>query len=97
MLKHIVVWKLKDTPEKAHLAQGIKTRLEGLVGQVPSLRRVEVGINLFPGEQVADVSLYSEFDDEAGLRAYLVHPAHEEAAKFIRSVVAERKVCDYVV
>ncbi|KAA3387002.1 Dabb family protein [Akkermansia muciniphila] len=92
MVKHIIFWKLKEE-NKEENAQGIRTRLEGLVGVVPGLMRAEVR---FPfNNPDFDVCLYSEFESRVALDGYQEHPAHVMAAKFVRSVVVNRICCDY--
>jgi hypothetical protein len=95
MVKHIVLWRLKDSAQKAEHALLIKEKLEALRGRIPSLRKIEVGINLNSGDGCSDVCLYSEFYSHDDLLAYINHPLHVEAGVFIRSVVAERRCVDY--
>ena len=52
MVKHIILWQLKDEysdAEKADIKAGIKAGLEGLAGQIPGLVEVHVNINGLPG------------------------------------------------
>jgi hypothetical protein len=44
-----------------------------------------------------DLSLYSTFENQAGLEAYAIHPAHLEVVTFIKSVASASKVSDYTV
>ncbi len=69
MLRHIVMWTLKDENKSAS-AQTIKEKLEALQGQVPGLVNVEVGIDLGSIESNYDVVLISDFDNEEALSAY---------------------------
>lgn len=99
MLKHIVMWKLKDQAlgmDKAALGAELKRRLEALVGQVPSIRSFEVGLNVVPSDTARDVVLVSAFDDLAGLNAYVEHPAHQDVVAFVKQVVDERRAADYL-
>ena len=51
MVKHIILWQLKDelsAAEKAEIKANIKTGLEGLAGQIPGLVEVHVNINGLP-------------------------------------------------
>ena len=80
MVKHIILWKLKDEiADKDSVAAGIKAGLEGLKGVVPGL--VDIVVNAKGLSSLnADVMLDSTFESEAALKAYDVHPAHVEAA-----------------
>lgn len=78
MVKHIILWQLKDglsAEEKESVKKGIKAGLEGLVGKVPGLREAHVYINGLPSSN-ADVMLDTTLDDEASLKGYSVHPEH---------------------
>ncbi len=82
MVKHIILWKLKDElslEEKAEVKKGIKEGLEGLVGKVPGLTEVHVQIDSLPSSNV-DVMLDSTLTDEAALKGYAVHPEHVAVA-----------------
>lgn len=98
MIKHIVLWKLKDQAhgnDKATNALRIRELLEGLRGRIPGLLKVEVGIDFVHAETSADVALYSEMTDRAALDAYQVHPLHQAVAGFIKEACAERRAVDY--
>jgi quinol monooxygenase YgiN len=98
MLQHVVMWKVKDSAlgmDKAALAQELKKRLKSLVGQVPSIRSFEIGVNELPGDTASDAVLVSSFDDMAGLEAYMKHPKHQEVVDFLKQIVAERRAVDY--
>ena len=98
MIKHIVVWRLKDSahgnPKEVN-ARLIKEKLEALRGVVPGLLRIEVGIDFSKSEQSADLALYSEFATRAHLDAYQEHPAHKAVMPFIGEARTERRVVDY--
>lgn len=98
MIKHIVMWKLKEPEQgasKGEMASRIKQELEALLGVVPTLRYLEVGINLNPSDAADDVVLVTQFDSTTDLDAYQVHPAHVAAGAVIRPLVATRRVVDY--
>ena len=98
MLKHVVMWKLKDFAEGASRqenARKMKSELEGLKRKIGEIQSIEVGININDSADSYDAVLYSEFDGREGLNAYLNHPAHLKAADFIGKVRLERKVVDY--
>ena len=47
MVKHLILWKLKDeltTEEKQKIKEEIKTGLEGLQGKIPGLVEIKVQI-----------------------------------------------------
>ena len=100
MIKHIVMWRLKDHAEgndKMTNAQLMKSKLEALRGQVDGVLTIEVGIDFSATDASMDVALYSEFADRAALAAYQAHPAHQAVVAFIKEVVSARQLVDYEV
>ena len=82
MVKHVILWKLKDGlagAEREAVKQGIKQGLEGLLGKVPGLVDIHVLVDGLASSN-ADLMLDSKFEDEASLKAYAVHPAHVAVA-----------------
>ncbi|MBB3944234.1 hypothetical protein GGQ73_000157 [Rhizobium skierniewicense] len=98
MIKHIVMWNVSgDTPEqKRHAAIMIKTKFESLIGQIPGLKTIEVGLDISRIPYACDVVLYSEFEDEAALRCYAEHPAHAKVRADLEGIRIARHQVDYV-
>lgn len=97
MIKHIVLFKMREDIASEHKKSElleIKADLEALVGKVPTLRSMEVGLNCNDKEQY-DLSLVSVFEDMAGLEAYAVHPEHVAVGKRIRAMLDARACTDY--
>lgn len=100
MIKHIVMWKLKDFAEgadKAANAKKMKEKLDACAKLVPGTLKFEV-VLAQPGlEATYDVILYSEFADKAALDAYADHPDHVALKPFIGAVREARQCMDYEV
>ena len=82
MVKHIILWQLKEElqeAEKEAVKAGIKTGLEGLAGQIPGLIDIKVQTECLASSN-ADVMLDSTFVDENALKTYANHPAHVNVA-----------------
>lgn len=82
MVKHIILWQLKDefsAEEKAGIKAGIKEGLESLKGKIPGLVDIHVQTESLASSN-ADVMLDSTFEDEASLKGYSVHPEHVKVA-----------------
>ena len=65
MVKHVIVWQLKDeltAEEKNAVKKGIKEGLEGLAGKIPGLLEIKVQIDGLASSN-ADVMLDSSFSD----------------------------------
>lgn len=82
MVKHIILWQLKDElsrSERKDIKEGIKAGLEGLKGKVPGL--VDIQVNTEPlNSSNADLMLDSTFENEEALKGYAVHPEHVKVA-----------------
>ena len=100
MIKHIVMWKLKDEAEgagRAANAREMKRRLDECAQIVPGMLAFEVSLAQPGLEATYDVVLYSEFADKAALAAYAAHPTHQALVPFIGAVREARQCMDYEV
>ncbi|MFU2207633.1 Dabb family protein [Solidesulfovibrio sp. C21] len=102
MIKHIVMWTLKDQAEgrdKAANAAEMQSRLLALKGKLPQAVELEVavGAEIFAAVPETDVVLSSSFRTKEDLQTYAVHPLHLEVVEFIKKVVSERRVVDFEV
>ena len=96
MVKHIILWTLKEEFNTDAIKQDMKKSLEALVGVVPGLLELSVQIEKLPSSN-ADVMLYSVLESEEALKGYAVHPAHVEAADTkVRPFTATRACIDFV-
>ncbi len=100
MVKHIILWTLKDEysdKDKEEIKAGIKEGLEGLAGKIPGL--VEIKVNTRPLDSSnCDVMLDSTFTDEESLKGYSKHPEHVAVANgSVRPFTATRTCMDYEV
>ena len=91
MVKHIVIYNLKEGVDKDAAVELIRSVLEPLVGKIPGLTHLEVR-RTFNG---MDYALYSEFESREALEAYAVHPLHQEAKKHFFHLLDSRVAADY--
>ena len=100
MVKHVILWQLKDEFSEEDMAvvkAGIKEGLEGLVGKVPGLIELRVNTEPLPTSN-ADLMLDSTLESFDALKAYAIHPAHVAVADGkVRPNVKTRVVMDYEV
>lgn len=98
MVKHIILWKLKDEfsdSEKAEIRKGIKDGLESLHGIIDGLTDIKVQTEFLPTSN-ADVMLDSTFESFEALKNYAVHPAHVDVANTkVRPFTAQRMCLDF--
>jgi rhodanese-related sulfurtransferase len=98
MIKHVVMWKLKEFAEgadRAGNAQKLKTKLLALTGTIPQIVHLEVGINMMASDATYDVVLVSAFKNEQDLDIYQNHPDHRAVADFVGKIRENRVVVDY--
>ena len=97
MVKHIILWKLKEEHNNDSVKEGIKNGLEGLLGKIPGLIEIEVQTTGLASSN-ADVMLYSVFESEDALKGYAVHPDHVYVADtFVRPFTETRMCLDFEV
>ncbi len=91
MVKHIVMYTLKESVEKEAAVELIRSVLEPLVGKIPGLKHLEVR-QAFNG---LDYALYSEFESRQALTDYAVHPLHLAAKNKFHHLLDKRYAADY--
>ena len=101
MITHIVLFRPLDglsSDERSELITALRAALRA----IPSIRRARMGRRVTHGrpyEQSMRVhyefAALLEFDDVAGLKAYLDHPAHDVLATRFFAVVDEALMYDF--
>ena len=98
MVKHVILWTLKDefdAEEKERIKAGIKEGLEGLKGKIHGLLEVQVNTNGLPSS-TADLMLDTTFESAEALKGYSTHPEHVAVADSkVRPFTATRACLDY--
>ena len=98
MVKHIILWNLKDefsASEKEEIKLGIKEGLEGLQGKIEGLVDIRVNITGL-ASSTADLMLDSTLESEEALKNYSVHPLHQEVANTkVRPFTKQRSCLDF--
>ncbi len=97
MVKHMIIWKLKEDVDKEKVSADIKASLEGLVGKIDGLREMHILTECFPAS-AGDVMMDSTFETKEALENYQKHPLHVEIANTkVRPNVEARLSFDYEV
>ncbi len=91
MVKHIVLYTLKEGVDKPEAVRLIASVLEPLVGQIPGLLHLVV-LRAYNGMFYA---LYSEFESRQALADYAVHPLHQQAKTHFFHLLDQRVAADY--
>lgn len=100
MIKHVIIWQLRDgltEQEKKDVKKQIKEGLEGLIGIVPGLLEVKVYTEPLKTSN-ADILLDSTVENEEALKVYAGHPEHVKIKDGIIAPNVKSRVCmDYEV
>ena len=91
MVKHIVLYTLKEGVEKESTIAMIGSLLEPLVGKIPGLLHMEIR-KAYRG---MDYALYSEFESREALENYANHPLHLDAKDHFFHLLDNRVCADY--
>lgn len=99
VIRHIVMWNLAgDSPEeKRRNIELLRRSFHSLLGRIPGLRHLEIGVDSSGVDYACDVVLYSEFDSQEALDAYAVHPEHLRVKTEIGAMRIARYQVDYAV
>jgi hypothetical protein len=99
MIRHIVMWDIAgNTPEEKRVNIDLVRRcFEGLNGLIPGLRHIEVGVDISAVDYACDVVLFSEFEAQAALDAYALHPEHLRVRDALAGIRIGRRQVDYEV
>lgn len=92
MVKHIILWKLKEEYNTDEVKQGIKSGLEGLYGKIDGLLKIKVQTKGLESSN-ADVMLYSVFESEDALKGYSKNPIHVDVANGKVRPFTETRMC----
>ena len=99
MIKHIVMWKLKEFAEgssKFENAKKVKADLEALKSVIDEINEIEVGVNSQDApEGNFDAVLSMTCSDFDALKRYAAHPAHQEVVQFMKKIVESRTAVDF--
>ncbi len=91
MVRHIVMWKLKNRADGSRL----KEALEAMRGQVPGLMDIRVGLDFLHSDQSADMVLIADLENRAALDVYQQHPLHQAVIPMMRKATLSRTVVDF--
>jgi Stress responsive A/B Barrel Domain len=100
MLRHIVMWTLRDQAEGADKAVNVdkaKALLLSCAHVVPGIRAFEVATATPGMDCTNDLVLHMLVDDAQVLAAYQNHPQHVAIKPFMKAIVQERRCMDFII
>jgi hypothetical protein len=97
VIRHLVFWKLAatDPEERAAIVADLARRFAALVPVIDGTERIDIRGDLGETEGNWDVVLDSDYRDREALAVYQVHPAHQEVAAYVRTLVSARACIDF--
>lgn len=98
MVKHIVMWKLKEEHNgmtKDELILEMSNRLIELKDKISELVDLQIGINGIHFEKNSDLVLITDFNSFEDLATYAAHPDHIKVVGFAKEIVVDRACVDY--
>ena len=91
MVKHIVLFKLKDQSDR----QRALDALNGMKGRIEGLIDLEVGMDFLGSERSYDIALICTLKDKAALDFYQTHPVHQPVKKLMAEIREGSVAVDY--
>ena len=98
MVKHMIIWKIKDECENKELVkETVKRELEALAGKIDGLIEMSIITEALTSSS-GDLMMDSLFESYEALKAYQKHPLHQHVANtFVRPNMCQRLSLDYKV
>lgn len=100
MLRHIIMFKLKETANKSELqknAEILKEKLEDLKLQITEIKALEVGINVVDRPWAFDIVLCIDFENLSDFESYIIHPTHQAFIEFNKQYSIAKTSVDYLI
>lgn len=97
MIRHVVMWKFKESAEgktKLENMEWVREHLYALLPVIPEIKKMEIGFDVNHTDASMDLMLLTEFDSLDTLSTYAVHPEHLKVSTYVRRVVESRVVLD---
>ena len=95
MVKHIILWQIKDGEDKDTVRKNAKAALEGLMGKIDGLISIKVNTVGLDSSN-ADMMLDTTFESESALKGYSKNPNHVKVADtYVRPFNVKRLCFDY--
>ena len=91
MVKHIVLFKLKDKNDR----QKALDALNSMKGRIEGLLNLETGADFLSSERSYDIALICTLQDRAALDFYQAHPLHQPVKKIMHAIRESSVSVDY--
>ncbi len=97
MVRYSVMWKFKPSDGKTpkEIAEDVKEKYESLVGLVPGLAHLEVGINRNESATAYDAVMLADFESWEALAAYKADSMRDDVIRYVETLVDVRARVEY--
>ena len=97
MVRYCVMWKFKPSDGKTakELAEDVKEKYESLLGLVPGLSSIEIGINRNEGKTSYDAVMIADFDSWESLAAYKADDMRDNVIEYVKTIAEVRAKVEY--
>ena len=93
MVKHIVLFKLKDQKDRQRALDALRS----MKGKIEGLIDLEAGEDFLSSERSYDIALICTLKDRAALDFYQAHPAHQPVKKIMHEIRGGSVAVDFEV
>ena len=97
MVRYCVMWKFKPSDGKTpkELAEDVKEKYESLMGLVPGLQHIEVGVNRNEGKTSYDAVMMADFESWESLAAYKADTLRDNIIEYVKTIAEVRAKVEY--
>ena len=98
MVRYAVMWKFKPSDGRSpkEIGEDVKEKYESLLGLVPGLKNIEVGINRNESATAYDAIMIADFETWEALADYKADSMRDNVIKYVEplTVVRARDECE---
>lgn len=95
MVKHVVMYKLKNPTEQNAIA--LASKFLSMKGKIDVLKSIESGVDILRSDRSFDVALICQFDSLEDMEVYRTHEVHLPVMAYVKSVVESSKSVDFII
>ena len=94
MINHFILLKYKEDTSESHVHDFCRM-MYALSNEISEVKELQIGLDIVHDQRSWDLILIMQFDSLADLKAYQVHPAHQEVSKFNQPMVNQVASLDF--
>lgn len=93
MVKHIVMYKLKEATEQN--ANEMRDVFLSMKGKIDVLKDINAGVDILHTDRSFDVVLECVFESEEDMNTYQNHPVHIPVKEYVKARIEKAHAVDY--